>query len=91
MTESMRNHTPGPWEYSTIAYQITAKDGPPVCSLNGFTQNNAQLIAAAPDMLKALRLVGMELCGWIENEDLPEGMAADMMQRWEAIHEVIKL
>lgn len=57
----MSNHTPGPWQYSTIAYQITGFDGENVCSLNGMTQRNAAIIIAAPELLKALRLIEKRL------------------------------
>jgi len=47
----MSKHTPGPWEYSAVGYQVTGADGTPICNLNGYSQRNAPLITSAPDLL----------------------------------------
>ena len=56
-------HTPGPWyidcqnESAAIGYRaIVDGDGYTVCSPSPMGQANARLIAAAPDLLAALRL-----------------------------------
>jgi hypothetical protein len=44
---------------------VVDKDGRPVAAVGGAYENieaNARLIAAAPDLLAALR----EMCGWVE-------------------------
>lgn len=73
----MKNlHTPGPWEIrylSGIDMEITSKEGK-ICSFNGYSHSselmeeneeqeraNARLIAAAPEMLKTLEEVLIDL------------------------------
>ena len=52
-------HTPGPWHVAGVS--VTSADGLHVCDVNGYgatdetKRANAALIAAAPDMLEALR------------------------------------
>jgi len=59
----MSKHTPGPWHtdpeksfyvfaHCSLAEQSGVKNGPFVC--NASTQDNARLIAAAPELLQAL-------------------------------------
>lgn len=54
----MSKHTPGPWEIlSTLEICSGNKD---ICELKGWMnedQANARLIAAAPDLLEALKLM----------------------------------
>ena len=56
------NHTPGPWQVSIsddarIEARITTEDGAPVFVGRFVNYDNARLIAAAPDLLAALRLI----------------------------------
>lgn len=57
----MAEHTPGPWSWDGPPDNIIVWSSPEnrVCFLtsNGPTEANAALIAAAPDMLHALRRV----------------------------------
>lgn len=59
----MNAHTPGPWRIDTTDAEgwSVIEAVPPaekaIC-LVGSTMDNAKLIAAAPDMIKALRFVG---------------------------------
>jgi molybdopterin-guanine dinucleotide biosynthesis protein A len=55
----MSNHTPGPWDSDPdIDGTLRAYDGAPICVVcaHNDTEANALLIAAAPDLLSALRL-----------------------------------
>lgn len=55
----MSEHTPGPWEYLGHAWVQTADDKKtPIANFNFFaaTEANARLIAAAPELLEALRM-----------------------------------
>lgn len=60
------HHTPGPWKVvkddeGGLVIRQQPEDGYYICELNGhagndpFGENNARLIAAAPDLLEALR------------------------------------
>jgi hypothetical protein len=57
----MTNHTPGPWVFiesndARIPDRITSATGSPVASGSiGINRHDARLIAAAPDLLAALR------------------------------------
>lgn len=56
------NYTPGPWTVSIsddarIEDRITTEDGAPVFVGRFVNYDNARLIAAAPDLLAALRLI----------------------------------
>lgn len=56
------NHTPGPWKVSIsddarIEDRITTEDGAPVFVGRFVNYDNAQLIAAAPDLLAALEMI----------------------------------
>lgn len=57
----MTKHTPGPWKYTISAKhnrpQISGKDGHQICLLwrDGEMEANARLIAAAPELLEALK------------------------------------
>lgn len=77
-------HTPGPWIYDAESGQIQAHNGciaETVDSDYTPTQDdhNGRLIAAAPDMLTALHLVGMS-AGWqymaFETRDIIEAAIA---------------
>ena len=48
--------TPGPWKEVVDRFEMTVKDakGEVICSFNDH-ESNAQLIAAAPDLLEALQ------------------------------------
>jgi hypothetical protein len=51
-------HTPGPWDSST--YEVEANDGTLICNMSGWkspeaSKANARLIAAAPELLEALK------------------------------------
>jgi hypothetical protein len=60
----MSTHTPGPWkaeyrETSLAVYQRTrsgAKTGHPICVVSRKDKANADLIAAAPDLLNACKV-----------------------------------
>ena len=56
------SHTPGPWKYSYEAIDpewaiVTAQGGLVVANVNDNQTANARLIAAAPDMLAALKWI----------------------------------
>jgi hypothetical protein len=63
------SHTPGPWRFSSDGHIVSASTGERVCTphstlLGGKVSDqikdlkrNARLIAAAPEMLEALRLI----------------------------------
>ena len=59
----MSKHTPGPWALSSGASHVIAARGGGICkldSIHGAYQDqaaNAHLIAAAPDMLEALKRI----------------------------------
>jgi hypothetical protein len=63
--EVMSKHTPGPWkiEHDYKPYVINAGAGHTICAITGTAairpeaEANARLIAAAPEMLEALKLV----------------------------------
>jgi hypothetical protein len=80
----MSKHTPGPWAVHPVRARVDAfnsGDALPVCELlwptdertEEETEANAALIAAAPDLLEALR----EAVKWIEES--AEGEAATRM------------
>jgi hypothetical protein len=54
-------HTPGPWKITTIAdYTFigevdNTRDGQGICEMMGECEANAKLIAAAPELLSALK------------------------------------
>ena len=89
----MSKHTPGPWEkvYDTagITRGIRGRHGPEIVNVinwNGISrstsvtgQANANLIAAAPDLLEALQNISEY---W--NQDQNEAAMADAC--WHAIH-----
>lgn len=58
-------HTPGPWRYQwyASAYRIFTKSGRVICTISPASsykkahENNARLIALAPDMLAALKAI----------------------------------
>ncbi len=55
---SQSNHTPGPWNYDGVV--INTPDGMPVHCKERSREElraNARLIAAAPDLLEALRVL----------------------------------
>jgi hypothetical protein len=63
-------HTPGPWKYDRYGYIESPSTGLPICSMQpagnleakARQRANAALIAAAPDMLAALREAWNVLC-----------------------------
>ena len=78
------NHTPGPWtigKYHVNAYDNTiydAKNGYKIAIVEGYTHDlkeeseaNAHLIAAAPELLEALK----GLIGWHDCFPMKEGEA----------------
>lgn len=78
----MIRHTPGPW-YTDGPYTVSAKDHramgqTPIATIHGFVgtdgrEANARLIAAAPDMLAALR----ELIEQLEAIGIPDWHGAE--------------
>lgn len=67
-------HTPGPWHVVKIPGESRPRvhaevyDVADVCHAGGAVEANAMLIAAAPDMLAALREVMSSCCGDTMNE-----------------------
>ena len=61
MTDTRRMHTPGPWrlEHSSMTGQYVVRMGKAaiVVSDNADSAANARLIAAAPELLEALRSI----------------------------------
>lgn len=80
----MSKHTPGPWEFADSWVQ-TAKHKMPIANMNFAAANaaNARLIAAAPELLSALR-------GLCELE--ADGMQASesAIEYWERARAAIK-
>lgn len=82
----MAQHTPGPWYRSTsgryIRYDMPPMTGANVCDLDVFggppdeAEANARLIAAAPDLLAACKLVVACYKGTTAHEQVPA---------WEAV------
>lgn len=82
-------HTPGPWRAERTGpwdgwdgWEVIAKDGATVCNGLGSQRNpireaNARLIAAAPELLEAAKLV----LEWYEAEDNHSG--TDFYQRMQ--------
>jgi hypothetical protein len=55
------SHTPGPWQVmdsKTLLHIERQEDGVHVCSMPKIRMADAQLIAAAPDLLAALKRYG---------------------------------
>ena len=69
----MSAHTPGPWKYHAdnvlaawrVFSEATAKDGEDIASV-WLKEDDARLIAAAPEMAKALHDCIYGLKGWME-------------------------
>ena len=61
-------HTPGPWRIGALVHEVHAADGSLVAELASRgekyreTRHNARLIAAAPDLLEALRWIASCEC-----------------------------
>lgn len=58
----MTQHTPAPWKASQFGGSITGPDGKSICAISNNIKRdqaeklaNARLIAAAPELLKALK------------------------------------
>ena len=56
----MNEHTPGPWNCQALAGEhdfaiYNAEDGSDIALARNFHEPNARLIAAAPDLLEALK------------------------------------
>jgi len=62
---SERKYTPGPWRYGSPTDEILTKEGTPICSISVSRNQvskeqadaNARLLAAAPELLRALNLM----------------------------------
>jgi hypothetical protein len=86
----MTGHTPGPWRYQERAdaytHIVRAEGERFICQLaqdkSGEAEANARLIAAAPDMLKAL---------WLAHDELhhPGAARSDGLNVFEVIEEAI--
>ena len=86
------SHTPGPWEVSKHGtpeshpqygiYAGSKNDHVIVKGDNATT--DARLIAAAPELLEALKLVVSSLDYWFKRYDDPEGAKSEMMNRARA-------
>ena len=82
MNTHTHTHTPGPWRIDSKTcfgdYTIAAGDSVKTCEFIAKTQNeaNAQLIAAAPELLEALREIESKLnallCERVLDSTLPE-------------------
>jgi len=69
----MSKHTPGPWDI--IDQYIIAGDESVICQWESYSDEaDARLIAAAPDMLKALKTIAR--CGSIDDDWLVPVRAA---------------
>lgn len=68
------SHTPGPWQFTANMYGISNKrvygvedkngpfpEGVANCGFGVWSEANAHLIAAAPEMLEALKLLAQEV------------------------------
>ena len=68
MTPKTRRHTPGPWHFDQNRDEVTVyadNDWPVARLLEMGDTSNAQLIAAAPDMLAALKMCVIERSEWL--------------------------
>ena len=88
----MSGHTPGPWSLRRTIYFLTvvAKGGKrgwrSICQLaycEGRDGANARLIAAAPELLKALKNMVREWIEIVGDEDV-NGTPADTLERAKA-------
>ncbi|MEW6163615.1 MAG: hypothetical protein AB1642_00990 [Pseudomonadota bacterium] len=81
-----QKHTPGPWHVDvsksfyvfacgSLAEQAGVGNGPFIC--NASTQENARLIAAAPELLSALRIAEDFMSGF-EDDEVQEGMVTKL-------------
>jgi hypothetical protein len=52
----MSTHTPGPWKYDDFYVVAAGEDEDVICEVWVTHKANAALIAAAPEMLEALKL-----------------------------------
>jgi hypothetical protein len=77
----MSKYTAGQWEVIMNHYVISKHDAITVCHTGGATQEeaeaNARLIAAAPDMLKALEAVQAQSWNWLALVDSAIAKAYD--------------
>lgn len=72
-------HTPGPWVIGKNGTAVTTKHGGYIATADTGTnveidESNARLIAAAPEMLEALKLVHSLHCGDIYDFKAPQTM-----------------
>lgn len=78
---STTQHTPGPWEHDGPPHNIIVWSSPEnrICFLtsDGPTEANARLIAAAPDLLAALK----EAADFVQ----PFNRAEDLLDKIEAV------
>ena len=76
--EGKMNHTPGPWAYTREEENHSvdhSEKGQAIAEVSTYTGElsikealaNAQLIAAEPEILEALKLCVPELRGWMRN------------------------
>lgn len=73
----MSKHTPGPWTYvPSDSYPHLALLKRPYAGPQLFSMEDAQLIAAAPDMAEALRLAFTFLDANYSNADMPDILPA---------------
>lgn len=78
-------HTPGPWfteATSTIGHHyIVDSEGFTIATPSPMGQANARLIAAAPELLSALRQLMEYTGGWNSPPDHPCGIARDALTK----------
>lgn len=82
----MSKHTPGPWVDG--GYDVEASDRTLVCSMSGWrgpqaTKANARLIAAAPELLEALKLADAALSGANMNMNVVQRKVSEAIAKAE--------
>ena len=81
-------HTKGPWRIGDAGHTVF---GPPTGNPSPETvatlakseswRSNARLIAAAPDMYKELRILEVEMGGWLEDPDIHAYIHDEILSR----------
>jgi len=91
-------HTPGPWQVnSNFASQVCDCDGTsrgcaPIANMSGTPAErkaNARLIAAAPDLLEALREVEKHLQSYVDAIEYGGGAASKSSERLASVRAAI--
>jgi hypothetical protein len=85
----MSGHTTGPWEVEVdksgevTVYEAVTRENIDICTMGGNTNDgrNARLIAAAPELLNALKLALAALDGEVDNAPISPAVARSA-QAW---------